>query len=266
MGKRIVVGVIAAAILIVLIILHGWYIRAAVIIVSLAVQYEMIKTVKAGGSKPVSPVLYAFTALLFPAYYFYGLDGVFILQMIAVALIFIAGVIFDVFDFDSIFTSIFTMYYPQLFFVFLYMIICMEDVGLSRVILVVSFVASVLTDTFAYFVGRACGKKKLCPRISPNKTVEGAIGGLVGGVVGVVAAVLVLGETRVPMIVYIFLAVLLSAMAQVGDLSASVVKRRYGIKDFGSILPGHGGLLDRLDSVLFILPISYLFYTLYLHI
>ena len=65
MGKRIVVGVIAAAILIVLIILHGWYIRAAVIIVSLAVQYEMIKTVKAGGSKPVSPVLYAFTALLF---------------------------------------------------------------------------------------------------------------------------------------------------------------------------------------------------------
>lgn len=266
MVKRIIVGVIAAAILVALIILHGWYMIGAVILVSLAVQYEMIKTVKAGGTRPVSPVLYSFTVLIFPAYYFFGLSGVFILQMIAVALIFVAGVIFDVFDFDSIFSSIFTMYYPQLFFVFLYMIACMDDVDLSRVILVVTFAASVLTDSFAYFVGRACGKMKLCPRISPNKTVEGAIGGLVGGVLGVIGAVLVMGETRVPLIVYIFLAVFLSAMAQVGDLSASVVKRRYGIKDFGSVLPGHGGLLDRLDSVLFILPITYLFYTLYLHI
>ena len=219
---------------------------------------------KAGGIKTVRIVLYAFAAAIMPVYIFADLAGVFILQMFSVALIFVTGVIFDAFNYESIFSSVFTIYYPQLFFVFLYMIVCMEDVELSRLILVVAFSASVLTDTFAYFIGRSMGKTKLCPRISPKKTVEGALGGLVGGIIGVLAAALFLDHGRVHLIEYAIFAVVLSALAQVGDLSASVVKRRYGVKDFGSILPGHGGLMDRIDSVLFILPVVYMFYKVYL--
>lgn len=266
MLKRIIVGVIAALILAALIWLHGWVIAGAVVIASLLVQYEMIKTIKESGTQPVSFVLYAFTALLLPVYYFGGLPAVFVVQMFAVALIFVAGVLFRRYNYESIFSSVFTLYYPQLFFVFLYMIIFIGDAELSRLMLMVAFACSVMTDTFAYFTGTFLGKTKLCPHISPKKTVEGALGGLIGGILGVLVVAILFDRGRVHLIEYTMFTAVLSALAQVGDLSASVVKRRYGVKDFGSILPGHGGMLDRLDSTLFILPVVYMFYKLYLNL
>ncbi len=121
-------------------------------------------------------------------------------------------------------------------------------------------------DTAAYFAGRAFGKHKLAPIISPHKTIEGAIGGVIGSiVVGLLVSIVyiqVFGRflpfERVR-IVYYFLIVLLGAVASVlgiiGDLFASAVKRQCNIKDYGTIFPGHGGILDRFDSVLFIAPL-----------
>ena len=104
-------------------------------------------------------------------------------------------------------------------------------------------------DTCAYFAGRAFGKHKLCPVVSPKKTVEGAIGGVLGTMVfGVVA-------TIISMYVIIALLGCIAAVLGIyGDLFASVVKRQCGIKDYGTIFPGHGGILDRFDSVMFIAP------------
>ena len=267
MGKRIVVGVGLAAALLALVYLHGVYIQVAVVLVALAVQYEMIKTIKTSGVKPVEIVLYAFTALALPVYqHMGGLAGVFVLQMFSVILIFVTGSVFDACDFESIFSSIFTLYYPQLFFVFFYMIITLPDKQLSQLIILVAFAAAAMTDVFAYFIGKFYGQKKLCPNISPNKTVEGALGGLLGGILGVLIIALLMDNGRVHLVEYAVFAVLLSILAQIGDLAASVVKRRYNVKDFGSILPGHGGFLDRLDSTLFILPIVYMFYKLYLNL
>lgn len=122
-------------------------------------------------------------------------------------------------------------------------------------------------DTCAYFAGRAFGKHKLCPVVSPNKTVEGAVGGVLGTMVfGVVATVIysvvadrtdVFTRSNFGVSMYLIIA-LLGIVAAVlgiyGDLFASVVKRQCGIKDYGTIFPGHGGILDRFDSVMFIAP------------
>ncbi len=106
------------------------------------------------------------------------------------------------------------------------------------------------TDTFAYFFGVLFGKKKLCPEISPKKTVAGAVGGtLLGSAAGALFLLLTAG-TGTLCIVLACCAPLLSGISQFGDLAASVIKRKFGVKDYGRIFPGHGGVLDRFDSVL----------------
>ena len=118
----------------------------------------------------------------------------------------------------------------------------------------VAFVLCVswFTDTFAYFSGMFFGKKKLCPDISPKKTVAGAIGGtLFGTLAGV--AVFVIAGTDNPILG--LCALPFSLVSQLGDLAASVIKRRFGVKDYGKIFPGHGGVLDRFDSII---PVSIL--------
>jgi len=119
-----------------------------------------------------------------------------------------------------------------------------------------------VTDIFAYLTGKSLGRHKLCPVISPNKTVEGSI----GGIVGTVAVLLSLGFTlekanvmQVNLSALTIYALLSSIIGQFGDLSMSAVKRCLGVKDYGNLFPGHGGVLDRFDSLLLIAPFTYLF-------
>ncbi|WP_404452654.1 phosphatidate cytidylyltransferase [Virgibacillus necropolis] len=111
------------------------------------------------------------------------------------------------------------------------------------------------TDTAAYFFGRAFGKRKLWPKISPNKTIEGALGGILLAIVVGIVFQLVTSFSDFSMIVVIAVTILVSIFGQIGDLVESAFKRHYGVKDSGDILPGHGGILDRLDSLLFVLPL-----------
>lgn len=118
-----------------------------------------------------------------------------------------------------------------------------------------------LNDTFAYFTGCAFGKHKLCPEISPKKTVEGAIGGIVGDLVvclGLTYAFSVYTGVSINWLSFgIFLP--FGAVAGIlGDLCASIIKRQFGIKDYGNIMPGHGGVMDRFDSWIFVAPLLYI--------
>ena len=118
------------------------------------------------------------------------------------------------------------------------------------------------SDTFALFAGMLCGKHKLAPKVSPKKTVEGAIGGLIGGVIGVTLLHLIassLGRIilQSPLQILVY-GIVGSAISQIGDLSFSVIKREFGVKDYGNLLPGHGGILDRFDSVTFAAPAVWL--------
>lgn len=124
------------------------------------------------------------------------------------------------------------------------------------------FIGAFCTDTGAFFVGRAFGGRKLCEELSPKKTVSGSIGGILGSVVGFFIYSLVLRygfDIRFHYISYFGLAVLSSVAAQLGDLTASALKRHANVKDFGNIMPGHGGMLDRVDSLMFSGPMVYIY-------
>lgn len=117
------------------------------------------------------------------------------------------------------------------------------------------FICAWITDTGAYFSGRFLGKRKLIPNVSPKKTVEGAVGGVILCVLCVVLYTHVFGLVKTDNVfITIVFAILASVLSQFGDLIASAIKRDCGVKDFGNILPGHGGLTDRFDSVIFISP------------
>ena len=122
------------------------------------------------------------------------------------------------------------------------------------------FVAAYCSDTGAFFAGRAFGKRKLIPNVSPNKTVAGAIGGVAGAVAGMVIYGLIVKYAcgiTVSFPLLLLYGLLGSPAAQLGDLSFSLIKREFKIKDYGNLLPGHGGMLDRVDSVVFAAPLMY---------
>lgn len=125
----------------------------------------------------------------------------------------------------------------------------------------IPLVAAFCSDSAALFTGMALGKHKLAPRVSPKKTVEGAVGGLLGGMVGMILFRIVFFFCTVQKLNILWcmvLGLLGAAMGQLGDLSFSAVKRQCGIKDYGRLLPGHGGVLDRFDSVIFAAPVIWL--------
>ena len=111
------------------------------------------------------------------------------------------------------------------------------------------------TDTFAYFTGRSFGKRKLAPKLSPGKTVEGFVGGLLGAMLtgGLFAAWI-----HLPLAVGLGIGGMAGIVGPLGDLFESALKRELGLKDFGRVMPGHGGILDRFDSLLFVAPLAYL--------
>ena len=126
----------------------------------------------------------------------------------------------------------------------------------------VTMLISVLTDIFAYLCGKGFGKHKLAPVLSPKKTVEGSVGGTMCATAILMIAALLLSNNNVISVNYGILAIYLisaSVLGQFGDLAFSSVKRISGIKDYGKLLPGHGGVLDRFDSMLFVAPFTYLF-------
>ena len=119
------------------------------------------------------------------------------------------------------------------------------------------------TDTSAYLVGRAIGRTPLAPSISPNKTREGAVAGLIGAVVASILANNLLGLSAI-MWEAAALGVIIGVLGQLGDLAESRLKRKAGVKDSGWLIPGHGGILDRLDSILYVLPAVHLFIAYFL--
>jgi phosphatidate cytidylyltransferase len=132
-----------------------------------------------------------------------------------------------------------------------------DYIAYGNYLYLLAFICAWITDIFAYFTGRLLGKHKLIPAVSPKKTVEGAIGGIVFCVIATVLFGFVIerffnnyGITRANYLVLIIAGIFASVVSQTGDLIMSVIKRHYDIKDYGKLFPGHGGMLDRFDSVL----------------
>jgi len=179
----------------------------------------------------------------------------------------IATITFKGIGLINVFKTMMTLIYPQLFFAVLFVMSVYPDERIGRMMIVLTSAMAVATDTFAYFSGALFGKRKLIPSVSPKKTVAGAS----GGVAGTVAVSILIGlflqdamKTAIGLCHFIILGVVLSVLAQFGDLAASMFKRHFNVKDFGNIIPGHGGIMDRMDSVLFICPAVYAYFMVFI--
>lgn len=179
------------------------------------------------------------------------------------------------------------MVYPGLLFLFIQMInhlaefpfakdyMASTDNGLNLIVLfalLLVFVVTMLTDTMALLVGCKLRGPKLCPKVSPNKTISGAIGGLFGGVIGALLLLLVFslfpeflqqyGAIKGSVWHIIVISIVGSVISQAGDLVASALKRKAGVKDYGNIFPGHGGVMDRVDGLIFNALVVFIAFTL----
>lgn len=128
----------------------------------------------------------------------------------------------------------------------------------GRHLIVIAFVLAFLSDTGAYFAGMAFGSHKLAPVLSPKKTIEGVLGGIIAAIVGMLVYGLIMQfvfKFRVNFLFAVLYGILGSGISVFGDLSFSVMKRQTGIKDYGNLIPGHGGILDRFDSVMYVAPL-----------
>ncbi len=283
--------VITAAILIVIMALgiwfQGWPLRAILLVSMLMSTSEMYRAFRKIGYDPVrwSGYTYCVLAVLAQAYYANLTGGMFesispamfaliIGLLLAMTVIIFKGKV----AFDSLMSTVFPMLYPGLFFS---LIITLQDLH-SRVIstlaLVLTFFIASVNDTFALFIGLRFGKHRLSPQISPKKSVEGSIAGLVSSVVFAMLAPWLTQRLALsypamqaqlaasplpPLWAFALLGLVAGGLSQIGDLVASLVKRHCGIKDFGTIFPGHGGMLDRMDGILFCGVACYVFFKIY---
>jgi phosphatidate cytidylyltransferase len=225
-------------------------------------SYEMAKMAKPFSLKANLIPSIIFSALVIPVYliaeYFIkeGAGWIIALDLVALAVVVISIIcIVKNVNAKGYFTTVAPYVYPVLF---LLPIVFMNETGaFAFTALLLTFVISPLCDTMAYLVGSLIGGKKFCPKISPKKTWSGAIGGLFGGMIGgllifFICNPVIVGVSSVAT-AFIFAGVgLVSAIfTEAGDLFESFIKRKLGVKDSGNILPGHGGVLDRIDGMLF---------------
>ena len=236
----------------------------ALSLVNVLCVYEMKKVLAAKGLKTTS-VPYA-AAVVLPI--LISLRGLWYAALYALTIITVPlGLLMSdkKRSYEDLFAELAIYAYPLLPLIFLYMVCAGKTVYLTQFGMLFTFACPLFGDTFAYFTGVAFGKRKLCEHISPKKTVAGAIGGLVGSALAGLCCYLLrpmiahVFSVEMPNIIngmweYVLFGAILGFAGQTGDLFASCIKRWAGVKDFGSIFPGHGGMLDRIDSVLFCAP------------
>ena len=259
MLTRVITSLVALCVLIpVLIFSNTWIFPIAVAFCCFVATYEALKCI-GSHSKPVLSVCLLLAAAAFPIIA-RATDTLVNYCLIAACIILaeilymLAVLVFSkgIFSIEEIAVSAFMSFYITVGFSAIVVLRDFFEEGVYTYLLV--FVGAWITDIFAYFCGRLFGKHKLIPEVSPKKTVEGSIGGTLftGGAFVLFGYVLnCLGKPIPRGYVQLFVFGLIAALiAQVGDLCMSALKRHYGIKDFGKIFPGHGGMLDRFDSIL----------------
>ncbi len=260
---RLISGIVLVAIALVVLIAGGPLLALTLLLVSLIGLNELYRALKIEdkekGLSPLAVTGYlaciAYYLLLFFGQQSYALAAVlFILILLMMIYVFC----YPRYQTEQVAGAFFGVVYVAVMLSCIYELRLMEN-GVFLVWLI--FIASWGCDTCAYCVGMLIGKHKMAPRLSPKKSVEGAMGGVVGAtLIGVIYALAVSGHLSGGSNYVAFFAIisLIGALiSMVGDLAASAIKRNHDIKDFGKLIPGHGGILDRFDSVIFIAPVVY---------
>lgn len=232
------------------------YFTFAISLICVISVYELLKRSKIIDDPVLLGIAYLFAAITpFWAHFGYQSQYVLLGLFILTVLLFVVWMLrLEKVNFEKITSVLFAAIVLPLF---LSATIGILHADQGKALILVPFIAAWMTDTGAYFFGTFFGKHKLAPRISPKKTIEGAIGGVIVCILSFLIYGIVLTQfigISVNYTLLVLVGLVLSPIAEIGDLSLSLIKREYNIKDYGVIFPGHGGILDRFDSVLFTAP------------
>ncbi|MBR1883893.1 MAG: phosphatidate cytidylyltransferase [Clostridia bacterium] len=270
MKKRIISSAIIVLVTALFIIYSNKILDSLIVFaLSLAGIYEYNKAFKSAGYRPISFIGYVACSATFLVGESVPEETKMMILKCILPILLIGSFVYIILiklkrNIVDVAITIFSLLYIPFMFSFIKLILFLEG---GRFFLAYVIVVAFVGDAFAYMVGRTIGKHKLCPEISPNKTVEGSLGSIVGvTLAGVIMTTI--GNFYLGMSLNIWSMLLAGFVAgvagQFGDLAASAIKRFCNVKDFGNLIPGHGGILDRFDSILFIAPIMYIFLKLYM--
>ncbi|MCI8610353.1 MAG: phosphatidate cytidylyltransferase [Clostridiales bacterium] len=264
MLKRIITGVIAAGLLaLVCIFANGVVFSVAFGLLALLGVYEMLGCIGARRNFTIALCMYTMTILSVILVHTVSSHSLYITAfagiLFCVLLILFASAVFSEgrVPVDKVCIAFTTCAYVLTGFI---SIILLRDMKMGKYIYLLAFIGPWISDTFAYFTGMLLGKHKLIPSVSPKKTIEGSLGGILFCIIGCIVygyAVKSIsgGAAEFHVAFLALLGLVISIVSQVGDLIFSLIKRRYDIKDYGFIFPGHGGVLDRFDSVIATAPL-----------
>lgn len=273
MNKRYL-GAVFLAPLIIFLFLGGIYLRVLVLLLSLVGMHEFYSAAKNKHINPMTLISYLLCIVYFVILN-NNLDFKYIILILSLGVFVMLCIpVFKTeFNFNDIAVTVFGFIYVAVFFSFVILVNTKVatynsvNVYVGKYLVWLIFAASWCCDTFAYYSGKYLGKggiHKLCPKVSPNKTVEGAIGGLLGSIIGCIIFGYLANRygtnmnlVHIQLYHYAIIGLFCGIFSQFGDLAASSIKRYAGIKDYGKIIPGHGGILDRFDSILFSAVIVY---------
>ena len=253
---------------------HYGFLDALIMSFAFVGTYEMYHTFRKSEYKHSWGAPLLLCVAIYPLWYFLGYKGILIALSLSICLALAVFTFKAEMELKDLLATIFSLIYPMALVSLAFALSREFPCGGTFAISFAIFLP-VFSDTFAYLVGSTLGKRKLCPSISPKKTVAGAIGGLLGSVLCAVTffllfdlyAVIPVGyvtfsdSVAVRAVVFVVLGIVGGVLAEIGDLAASRIKRTMNIKDFGNIFPGHGGVLDRLDSIMFTLVMLFTAFT-----
>ncbi len=267
MKTRVISGIILGILLFLTLFLGGYVTLAVLLFISLVAYHELVAAlgVRTEEVKTTSLEIMGYVGVILH-YTLLAVNGgdiknyVFSIMALFLGEAAIFVFTFPKYTFVQMMSAVFSFAYAPMMLSFIYLLRIREN---GIFIAWIPFIAWVC-DTCAYFAGSTFGKHKLCPKLSPKKTVEGAIGGCVGSViVGCIFGWVIAGATGadhnivLSVVTFGVITLVASMLSQIGDLLASGLKRNHNIKDFGTLIPGHGGIMDRFDSVIFITPAIY---------
>ena len=254
---RLLSGIVLLAIALATFSFGNVFLAVPLWLISLIAYRELTKALKCATDEKKFNALEWIGFVGVTAYYatlFFTRDHTLLLMCIVglfMAEMFCYVALFPKYEASQVMAAVFSFLYAPVLLSFAYLTReCENGIYLVWLILISSWGC----DTCAYCVGMLIGKHKMAPVLSPKKSVEGGIGGVVGaGLLGVIYAAAIQG----PMVEYAVICGIGALISMVGDLAASAIKRNQGIKDYGKLIPGHGGILDRFDSVIFTAPVIY---------
>ena len=265
MLKRVITTIVGLPIVLFVVFFGSWLLLLTCVIVSLIGLRELYRAFS-GEDKPIHLVGYIFTLIYFAAIFFLG-SGYWLLITLTLFVI-VAKTCLVIFFKQLPLKDCITTIYGFLYVPFLIsFIVLVREHDLGRYYVWLIFISSFGCDTFAYLTGTAFGRNKLKDSPSPSKSVEGLIGGVIGaGLLGLLYGFFASrffatfsGEyAHSVMLVSTIIALVGAVFSIVGDMAASALKRHTAIKDFGNVFPGHGGMLDRLDSIIVVAPMVYM--------